>query len=170
MKQLYFFIIVLSLLLSSCGSDSEPQGSIQLSIRDSFLPASIVVNRTDSAIIEECKKFSNQSKIVNAKDELPKDPFGSDKTFERIGFNDQTLLISYYVHTYDILSCNNSFARNYTDKTYDWTISMGTNGDIVDSFNQLIFTRFAILVPKLQKNAELKVLYGVGSYGWDWDK
>lgn len=165
----FLTIVLLCLLLSSCGGKDEPKGNVPLSINDAFIPVSIIVNRSDKAMVEECKIFSNKDMVVQSKSNLPDDPFDSDKTFDAIDFNYNTLLITYYVHTYNLLSCNNYFVRNYTDNTYDWTINMGITGDAVDSFDQLIFTRFAILVPKLQKNADLKVYYGIGNYKWDWN-
>ncbi|MCM1489564.1 MAG: hypothetical protein NC095_01870 [Muribaculum sp.] len=170
MKYLNILIVALCLCLSSCSGNDEPKANVQLTIFDSFLPASITINRTDTELTKECKKFSSQTFIVNSKDELPQDPFGSDETFSKIGYNNQSLLICYQVHSYDIISYDNKFIKNNTDKTYDWTVTLGINGDAVDSFDQLIFTRYAILVPKLPKNATLKVWFGVRSYSWDWDE
>lgn len=170
MKYLSLLIIALGLCLSSCSSNDEPKADVQVNIYDSFIPASIILNRTDTELIEECKKFSSQTFIVNSKEELPQDPFGTDETFSKIGYNNQSLLICYQVHSYDIISYDNKFIKNNTEKTYDWNVTLGINGDKVDSFEQLIFTRYAILVPKLPQNAQLKVWFGVRSYSWDWDE
>lgn len=165
-KYFSFLILTICMMLASCGKD-DPTGSVDLAIYDTFLPASIVVDRSDSSMIEACKYFDQQKLVVNSKNELPDDPFGSEETFSSINFSTQTLLISYYVHTFDLLSCNNMVIRNYDENTYDWTISMGIKGNAVDSYDQLIFTRFAILMPKLNKKADLKVYYGISNYGWN---
>lgn len=170
MKYLNILIVALCLCLSSCGGNDEPKANVEINIYDSFLPSNITINRSDIKLIEECKKFTNQTLVVNSKSDLPNDPFSTAETFSKIGFNNQSLLICYQVHSYDILSYHNRFVKNNSDKTYDWTVTLGINGDAVDSFDQLIFTRYAILVPRLPKNAELKVLFGVKSYSWYWDE
>lgn len=168
MKQISLIVFIMTLLLSSCGHD-DPPASVEIPIYDSFVPASIVVNRDDTVLVEECRDWTRKSFVVTSVEEIPDDPFKSTQSFSKIGFSDQALLIYYDVHSYDVLSCSNKYIRNNTDKTYEWTINLGINGDAVDSFNQLILTRYAILVPKLQKNYQLKVWSGVKDYNWNWD-
>lgn len=167
MKYASIILAALTVFISACSHD-EPTGNVNLPIAESFLPANIVVDRHDTELLEECRKWRDKTLIVNSTSEIPDDPFGSKEAFSNINLNELSLLITYNVHSYNVLSYQNIFVRNRTDKTYDWTIRVGINGEAVSPDEQLIYTRYAILVKRLPAGATLRAWYSITDHNWDW--
>ena len=106
----------------------------------------------------------NNQHIVNSPDELPNDPMGFSEAFDKINFKNSTLLIKYMSHDYSIDTYNNRFYRNTKENSYNWMINIGSASNL-DTDN-IMLTRFAILVNKLPADANIKSWFGLTNLGW----
>ena len=160
-------IAVISLLLSACNKHDEPPTEIQLPINQGFLPVTIKVARSDEEALEPIREWSRDLVVVNSASELPEDPIGFPEFYSKLNFENQTLLLFYQLHYWEIESCNSNFVRNTVEKTYYWNIHYGVTDVVYEGDEKpeyLSFTRFAILVRKLPTDYEVKVTYSIHDF------
>lgn len=172
MKHLSILFIALTLCLAACNKNNEPPVEVQLPIREAFLPENVLFDYSDKDFLNRLKDWNNKKVVVNSVDEIPNDPIGFNESYYKIDFTDQTMLLYYMVHDYDVVSYNNIYFRNTVENTYNWTISLGVNGEINedDNVEKLIFSRYAILVKKLPDNADIIIWKNISDHSWSWDK
>ncbi len=63
--------------------------------------------------------------------------------------------------------------RNNIEKSYYWSIQIGINGKLNEDDNNIekvIFSRYALLVPKLPENADVNVYISLTDHNWDWNR
>lgn len=161
------FLIIVPIILCACNRHDEPPTEVQLGISQEFLPVTISVSRSDEEMTAKLKEWSRNLVAVNSADELPEDPLGFPDFYRRLNYENQTLLIFYQLHFWDIESCNNMFMRNNVEKTFYWHVSYGVTDVIYEGDEKpenLNFTRFAILVRKLNSNYDVKVSYSIHDF------
>ncbi len=59
--------------------------------------------------------------------------------------------------------------KNNSEQLYDWVIRLGIGGDINldDGIERLVFTRYAILIPKTPvTTSDLRVVFSVYDLNW----
>ena len=159
-KYISIVITVLMLCFCSCNHHNEPPMEVGLPINKSFLPATVQFERSDTEFYDKCREWDNKLIRVDSPEELPADPLGFSDIYRNLSFKDQTLLIYYDIHFWDIKSCDYMFRRNTVEKNYNWGLSLGVvnivfEGDEIPE--TCYFTRFAILVRKLPEDAEILV-------------
>ena len=167
MKYLTLLILSLSILLNSC-NNNEPPLEIRLPISEVYVPVSVEFNEKE--ISQEDKSqlihLANNQYVINDVSEIPNDPLGLNETFgvafDKVNFNEYTLLIKYIINDWTIDSYNNSYYRNTQENTYNWSINIGTASDT----ERYRFTRFAILVKKLPTDAKVVIWQGLTQLGW----
>lgn len=169
MKYLGVFMMALTLCLSACRHSGEPLTEIDMPINSQFIPEGVKFSENDTEFLEKCKPWNNKIVMVNSVDELPDDPLGFNEGYRNLSFSNQTLIIYYLFHDYNIMSCRSRLYKNVPEDTVNWSITLGIGGDIDVSDEYLMFTRFAILVPKMAYNPDLKVWLGIESFNWSWD-
>ena len=167
MRYLSLFILTFSLILCSC-NHHEPALEIVLPISETFVPASMEINPNDME--EEQKRniihlVNTNHHIVNSADELPDDPIGFSEAYNKVNFKNSTLLIKYMLHDYSIDTYNNRYYRNTKENSYNWVVNIGSANPDVDTDN-ILLTRFAILVNKLPADADFQSWYGLTNLGW----
>lgn len=167
MRYLSLLLLTFSLILCSC-SKNEPSLEINLPISETYVPCSIEFNTND---IDEEQKHNiihlvNNQHIVNSADELPNDPIGFSEAYGKINFEKRTLLIKYMLHDYSIDTYNNRYFRNTKENTYNWMVNIGSASNLDDDSDNLMLTRFAILVNKLPADADFKSWFGLSHIGW----
>ena len=168
MKHLTFLLITLALCLTGCNNHDETPYETILPINESFLPTDVVISKSDSEFKEVYRKWNGKTVLVNSIDELPEDPIGFDSAYSKISFADQTLILYYAAHRYEVLSYRNRFYRNNVEKTINWAIVLGISGEI-DGEDEFIFTRYAILVPKMPEGVEPLIWFSITDHNWDWE-
>lgn len=157
--------------LSSCGHDDAPD-QYEVQISETFMPVSITVDKQGDQYLQEvCKELNMKTVVVTEAGELPKDPIGFSPAYTNINFSQNTLLLAYRAHTWGIDTYSSKFVRNNIDKTYDWYLTLGSSDFGNDGSEALTFTRFAIEVPKLPKNANVLTWWNLSNAGWGggWD-
>ena len=166
MKYFSLLLFTLTLLFCSCNKN-EPDLEINLPIALSYMPATIEINQDE--LSEDQKKdivnLTNQSHVVNDISELPKDPIGRNDVFQYINFKENTLLIAYRLHSWDIDSYSNRFYKNTQENSFNWVVQLGAYRDLENIPDNTQLTRFAILVKKLPENAEFKTWYSLTVIG-----
>ncbi|MCM1032898.1 MAG: hypothetical protein NC405_03995 [Odoribacter sp.] len=112
----------------------------------------------------------NKQVVVNSVDEIPNDPLGFAESYYKINFTENTLLLCYQIHDYNIVSITNRYYRNIVENTYNWSINLGISGEINsgDKSEKAIISRYAILVPKLPTDAKVEIWHGLTDHNWDW--
>ena len=165
---LSLLILTFSLILCSC-NHHEPALEIVLPISETYVPATIEVNT--KSIDEEQKRnlihlVNNNHHIVNSAAELPDDPMGFSEAFNKINFKNSTLLIKYMLHDYSIDTYNNRYYRNTKENSYNWVVNIGSTSISGADTDDIMLTRFAILVNKLPADADFKSWYGLTNLGW----
>lgn len=162
-------IIALSLILCSC-NNNEPVTTIGLPISETYIPATIEINvkTIDDDLKHNLLQLVNRNAhIVNSRDELPADPIGVSEAFNRINFNEYTLLILYLLHDYTLDTYRNTFYLQTQENLYNWSVNIGTSSDLDNNdTDELFFTRFAIVVKKLPADAQVRGWYGLTNLGW----
>lgn len=157
-KYLSIVVAILVLCCCSCNHHNEPPTEVKLPIDKSFLPSTVQFNRSDTEFLEKCREWNNKLVRVDSPDELPNDPLGFSEIYRNLNFKNQTLLLYYDLHFWEIKSCDYTFHRNTVEKKYIWLMSLGVV-DIVFEGDEKpetsYFTRFAILVRKLPEDAEI---------------
>ena len=167
MKYLTLLILSLSILLNSC-NNNEPPLEIRLPISEVYVPVSVEFNEKE--ISQEDKSqlihLVNNQFVINDVSEIPDDPLGLNDTFgvafDKVNFNEYTLLIKYIISDWTIDSYDNHYYRNTQENTYNWSINIGTASDT----EYCRFTRFAILVQKLPTDAKVVIWQGLTQLGW----
>lgn len=160
MKHLALPLFALLLSLVACGNDDEPTLEYtSLTINRTYVPVSITVGDIDPSLNDKCLELDNKSYIVNAADELPEDPIGFTPGYSTIDYNKNTLLVTYRFHPGSFDTYESFYARNNYDKTYEWLISLSTSEQESSSVGLKSLTRYAIEVPKLPKNANLRTVW-----------
>lgn len=170
MKYLSLILIALSFCLTACNNNDEPVINGFIPIHQDFLPGSVIFEVNDTEFRDKIKGWNNEKVIVNSIEELPNDPLGFTESYSKINFSDQTLLLYYQTHSYDIVSYSSSMIKNNQEQLYDWVIRLGTGGDINfgDDLERLVFTRYAILIPKTPvTTSDLRVVFSVFDLNWD---
>lgn len=170
MKYLSLVIIALGICLTACRHNDGPQMEVNMQIYEQFVPANVMFSLSDTEFKDKIKPWYDKKVIVNSVEELPADPLGFNESYYKINFKDQTLLIYYDVHNYDVVSHSNRYYRNTVDRTYNWMISLGINGTIDkgEEVERAIFSRYAILVPKLPENADVNIWSSLINHDFDW--
>ncbi|MBD5181755.1 MAG: hypothetical protein HDS98_04310 [Bacteroidales bacterium] len=164
-------IPVAMLLAVSCNHHNEPQPIVKLPIAEEFLPVTVTIDRSDKELYEKWKEWNRNFIRVDSPAELPDDPLGFQDFYRSITYTDHTLLLFYQTHFWNIESLNYDFTRNTVERSYNWTIHMGTTDNVFEGDETpdfINFTRFAILVRKLPEDAKIEVGYGIGSFDTDW--
>lgn len=172
MKYLSLILIALSLCITACNHNNEPPVEVNLPIREQFVPGNIIFDMSDTEFKDKVKPWMNKQVVVNSKEEIPDDPFGFQESYYKINFAENTLLLCYQIHDYDIVSITNRYYRNTVENTYNWSIVLGISGLINDDEEKekAIISRYAILVPKLPADANVRIWHGLVNHNWDWDK
>ncbi len=155
---------------SSCNKNDEPPSEVNLPIIRQYLPVTVQFAADDAEWKKKIKGWANRKVIVNNLEELPEDPIGFSAAYKGVNYNDYTLLITYSVEDWDIETYDNRFYRDNVEKTYNWTIGLGTSTPPSDSPEQLYFTRYAILVKKLPQDATLNIWFSYRALDWDWSE
>lgn len=170
MKYLSLVIIALGICLTSCRYNDGPQMEVNMQIHEQFVPANVMFSLSDTEFKDKIKPWYDKKVIVNSVEELPADPLGFNESYYKINFKDQSLLIYYDVHDYDVVSYSNRYYRNTVDRTYNWVIMLGVNGTIDNGEDgeRAIFSRYAILVPKLPENADVRIWSSLINHDFDW--
>lgn len=161
--------MAVAILSVSCNRHSEPPTEVLLQISESFVPQTLSVDKNDSEMLEKIREWNTQSLVVNSADELPDDPIGFSPAFSKINFKERTLLIAYNIHRWRIDAYTNRWIRNNVESTYDWYIQLGIS-EFPDEDDVIYFTRFAIEVPKLPADANVRFWYSHSDLGFDWDE
>lgn len=128
-----------------------------------------MIDLDDKELTDQYLKLSKETIVVRSKEELPDDPTGLPEAYSYINFKQNTLLINYLIHDWRIDTYSNRYVRDNLNKTYSWTITIGSADCNVDH-DRLFFTRFSILVPAIPENGDVQVWYGVHQIGqgsWD---
>ena len=170
MKYLHLILLAVVALLSSCNDNDEIPLESNLRVVEEYLPTTVQFNYNDSDWKDKIKGWSDKKLIVNSKSEIPDDPFGKTEAFNAINFNEYTLLITYNVHDYTIDTYRNRYYRNNQEGTINWSICIKTADNPSDFGDRWFFTRYAILVPKLNADSKLKIWFSLGELNWNWDK
>ncbi len=146
---------------------------VNLPINTQYLPSGVIFDVTDADFKETVKPWLNKKLIVNSVDEMPDDPLGFNESYYKINFNNNTLLLYYDLDFYNIVSYQNRYYRNNIEKSYYWSIQIGINGKLNEDDNNIekvIFSRYALLVPKLPENADVNVYISLTDHNWDWNR
>ena len=166
MRYLCILTLTLSLILCSCNKN-EPPLEIILPISETYVPSSI---EFPTGLDDEQKRnlshLVNNQHIINSVDELPNDLIGFSEAYNKINFKNSTLLIKYMVHDYSIDTYNSRYYRNTKENSYNWMVNIGSASDLDADSDNLMLTRFAILVNKLPADANLKSWFGLSNIGW----
>lgn len=171
MKYLSSILIILCFILSSChNNDSTPPTETMLPVVKHYVPTSVKFQRSDKEFFDKAKAFSQKTFIVNSVHELPSDPIGFSNAYHSINFKDNTLLVTYGLHSWLLETCSNTYYRDNVEKTYNWAIRMGTSYEPDPESEYLYFTRFALLVNKVPQDTEVIITPYVSALGWDWDE
>ncbi len=172
MKYLSLILIALSFCLTACNNNNEPPTEVNLPIREQFIPGNVIFSMSDTEFKDKVKPWFNKQFVVNSVEEIPNDPLGFPESYYKIDFKENTLLLCYQINDYNTVSVTNRYYRNMVENTYYWCINLGVSGDINngDNKDQAIISRYAILVPKLPIDADVKIYFGITDHNWDWDK
>ena len=117
--------------------------------------------------MEKIKGWSNKEIIVNDMSELPDDPLGFSDAYKSVDFDKYTLLITYNIHNWLIETYRNRYYLDNIEKTYNWTICVGASNIPDDNEEPLYFTRYAILVKKLPRDAKINIWFSLGAVNWN---
>lgn len=170
MNHYKFIFAALCFMLASCGSKDEPVGEYVMPINKEYLPASVTFKKDDTAFLNRCRKWDNKIVIVNSADDLPDDPLGFTPSYGNINFANSSLLITYKLHKLIIDTCDFSYIYKGTTDTFEWSIKLGSALDMTTGNDETTFTRFAMEVPKLASDANVKVQLVLYDSGWIWDE
>ena len=170
MRYLSLVLIAVSLFLAACNKNEETSTVVDLPIREQFVPGNIVFDMSDTEFKDKVRPWVNRELIVNSEDEIPDDPFGFPESYYKINFTENTLLLCYDIHDYNVVSVTNWYYRYTIDNTYSWCINLGVSGKINEGEERekAIISRYAILVRKLPADAKVKIYYGLLDHNWDW--
>lgn len=155
---------------SSCNKNDEPPSEINLPIIRQYLPVTVQFAADDNEWKEKIKGWANKKVIVNVAAELPDDPLGFSAAYKGVDFSDYTLLITYDVRDWEMETYDNRYYRDNVEKSYNWTIGIGTSTPPSDNPEQMYFTRYAILVKKLPQDATLNIWFSHRALNWDWNE
>ncbi len=171
MKYLSVILITLCICLAGC-SKNEPPTEVRLTIREQFIPENLKFSTADNELKEKIKPWSNKEMVVNSTDEIPEDPIGFAESFYKINFSNNTLLLCYFVHDYNVVSVNNYYYKNTIEKTFNWSINLGISGRLNedDIIEDAYLSRYAILVPKIPSDSKVIIWHGLTDHNWDWDE
>lgn len=172
MKYLSLLIIAIGLCLTSCNHNDGPALEVNIAINEQFVPGNVIFSLSDTEFKDKIKPWYNKKVVVNSAQELPADPLGFNESYYKIDFKNHTLLIYYDIHDYNVVSYSNRYYRNTVENTYNWTIMLGISGTIADGEEgaRAIFSRYAVLVPKLSENAEVKIWNSLVDHNFDWGR
>lgn len=167
MKTSTLILITFLTLLCSCNNHNDLPGETTLPIAQTYLPVTLTLNRNDSELVEKIKPLVDEKYIINDLSELPQDPWGFSEAYNNINFKQNTLLVTYSVHTWEIDTYRNRYYRDNVKRTYNWSRHVGYATSYPD--DEYAFTRFAILVNKIPADAEVDFWLSLGSLNWEWD-
>lgn len=161
-KHLFSLIGLVALFcLGACSKNDEVPAETALSIVESYLPCTVSFNSSDSEWMDKVNGWRGKEFVVNNPTELPDDPIGFSDAYTKVNFNEYTLLLQYQVHRWKIDTYRTRYYINNIEGTYNWTISVGTSTVPDDNAEPLYFTRYAILVHKLPKDAKLQMWFSL---------
>lgn len=160
-------MLTFSLILCSC-NHNEPDLEVNLPISETYVPSSIELNPNGMEDEQKLniKHLVTNHHIVNSAAELPDDPIGFGEAYDKLDFKNNTLLIKYMLHDYSIDTYNNRYYRNTKENSYNWVVNIGSASNLDVDTDNLMLTRFAILVNKLPADADFKSWYGLTNLGW----
>ena len=167
MRFLTIFVLSSLLLLCSCNNNDEPPTETMLSVSEAYMPCTVAFNVNDTEFIDKIKKWSDKKFVVNDLSELPDDPLGFSDASKKVDFNNYTLLITYDIHNWVIDTYRNRYYFDNIERTYNWTICVGTSTVPDDNTETWYFTRYAILVKKLPQDAKIQMWFSLGAINWD---
>ncbi len=169
MKNLTVFILPLLLLCACSNSNEEPQTETVLPISKHYQPCTSEFNIRDTEWVDKIKEWAEKKYVVNDLSELPNDPLGFSDSYTSVDFKEYTLLITYNLHNWNIDTYRNRYYLNNIDKIYEWAICIGTSSIPDDNTETWYFTRYAILVKKLPKEAKTQMWVSLGAINWGWE-
>lgn len=161
-------MFVVTLMMTGCNHNDEPPMETRLRIYQEYLPVSIDGRRSDDAFISTCREWNNKRFMVNSVDGLPDDPIGFSQSYKNISFTNQSLLITYRTHWWEMVGVSNMFVKNNVEKTFNWTIMLDLESMPDEPGEMLTLTRFAILVPKIPSDSKLQVWWSYTDLSFDW--
>lgn len=160
MKYISILCLALCIGLTACNNNDETPLEVDIQITEQFLPAGVIFNKDDAEFKEKCLEWNNKVILVNSPEELPHDPLGFQEGYKNLSYSTHTLALYYMTSQYNIVSCRNRLYKQTNDDTINWGITLGVSGDIEGADN-LLFSRFAIMIPKTTDSSNLKVWLGV---------
>lgn len=153
--------LVTLLLLGACSKNDEVPAETALSIAESYLPCTVSFNSSDMEWMDKVKGWSGSEFVVNDLSELPDDPLGFSDAYKKVNFSEYTLLITYKLHKWQIDTYRIRYYLDNIEGTYNWSISIGISTVPDDNAEPLYFTRYALLVHKLPKDAEVRMWFSL---------
>lgn len=157
------------MLLCSCNNNEEPSTETVLPISKHYQPCASEFNIRDTEWVDKIKEWAEKKYVVNDLSELPNDPLGFSDSYTSVDFKEYTLLITYNLHNWNIDTYRNRYYLNNIDKIYEWAICIGTSSIPDDNTETWYFTRYAILVKKLPKEAKTQMWVSLGAINWGWE-
>lgn len=170
MRAIKFVMVAAVAVMGACNHHSEPSGNVSMRIITEYMPATVTVERGDTDMLERCREWLDQTPVVNSASELPDDPLGFPEYYQKLDYENNTLLLAYMMHRWKIETYSNMYVRNYTEDYYDWYIGLGSSEYDMELTDKVNFTRFAILVPKIPEAGKTRVLWSLRDLAWDWDE
>ena len=155
---------------SSCGGkDDEPSTDQTITITESYMPAGVGFDKTDTQFMKRCQKWNETNIVVNSANDLPDDPLGFSPSYSKIDFSRNTLLLTYRLHRWTIDTYSDDYTYNLATGTYDWSITLGATFFDEEESDEVHFTRFAVLVPKQPAGATTRVSVTLKDTSFNWD-
>lgn len=168
MRFLTIFVLSSLLLLCSCNNNDEPLTETVLPISKYYQPCTSEFNITDTEWLDKIKGWADKKFIVNELSELPDDPLGFSEAYTSVDFKEYTLFITYNLHNWNIDTYRNRYYFDNIEKIYEWAICIETSTIPDDNTGTWYFTRYAILVKKLPRDAKIQMWFSLGVINWDW--
>ena len=161
---------VLTLGFSSCHKDDDLPKEWDITIL-SYMPVkSEEVQKTDRLKVEVCKTLNRNLYIINSYSELPTDIFGFAEAYKYLDYTNSTLLIYYTLDPFQLDAFRYRYYRDTEDGIFHWVIN-SESGEFSYVEDVRNFTRYAIIVPKLDVSAKVEVSLMQGVMNWNgWDK
>lgn len=155
-------------VLCACNRHEEPPMETVWPIQETYMPAGIIFDKTDTDFLDRCKEWDNKCLIVNDVAELPNDPLGFSDTYRYINYKNFSLILVYRLHRWTIDTYRCRFTRNNVENTFNWTLTVGSDNFDTQDTNKVTISRFAITVKKLPEDADLQIGWQYIDHGFDW--
>ncbi len=165
----YLTALVMSLvLLCSCNNNDVPPTETILNVAEHYQPCTVVFSSDDTEWLDRIKGWSDKKFVVNDVSELPDDPMGFSDAYTGVDFSEYTMLITYNLHNWNIDTYHNRYYYDNVEGIYEWAICIGTSTVPDDKAEPWYFTRYAILVSKLPRDAKVQMWFSLGVLNWNW--